>query len=323
MSCQQIIKTMNKTILITGANSGLGKDAARQAALLPEVEKIYLACRNLEKAKAAQKELEEVTGKKIFEILILDTADLSSVERAVNSLQQSIDALIMNAGGMGGKTPEALTKDGVTQIFATNVLGHVLLVNELLKADKLKNVAMYASSEAVRGIEKMDIPQPKLKSYSISEFQQIIDGSYFEKWDAMAAYAHTKLVATLWMSALARRYENIRFISVSPGATSGTQVMENLKGIMKFMFKYVLMPIVMPLRGMVHKLEVGAKRYIDAISDDSYESGKFYASEVSGTTGPLVEQSPIFPDLSNEQYQDNALEAIERILNTAQVARAA
>ena len=42
---------MNKTILITGANGGLGKDAARQLALLDGTEKIYLACRNEAKAR--------------------------------------------------------------------------------------------------------------------------------------------------------------------------------------------------------------------------------------------------------------------------------
>ena len=63
---------MNKSILITGANSGLGKDTARQLALLPKTEKIYLACRNLEKAEAAKEELEQATGRDIFEIVIMD-----------------------------------------------------------------------------------------------------------------------------------------------------------------------------------------------------------------------------------------------------------
>ena len=139
---------MNKTILITGANGGLGKDAARQLALLAETEKIYLACRNFEKAKVAKKELEESTGKNVFEILLLDTSDLTSVKKAVENLPEPVDALIMNAGGMGGKTPKTITKEGVTQMFAVNVLGHVVLVDELIKADKLTNVAMYASSEA-------------------------------------------------------------------------------------------------------------------------------------------------------------------------------
>ena len=52
---------------------------------------------------------------------------------------------------------------------------------------------------------------------------------------------------------------------------------------MRLMLKYVMMPIVFPLMGgMVHKLEIGAKRFIDAISDERYKSGVFYASKESG-----------------------------------------
>ncbi len=57
---------MNKSIMITGANAGLGKDVARQLALLPTTEKVYLACRNMDKAQAAKKELMKITGKSVF-----------------------------------------------------------------------------------------------------------------------------------------------------------------------------------------------------------------------------------------------------------------
>ena len=57
---------MNKSIMITGANAGLGKDVARQLALLPTTEKVYMACRNMDKAQAAKKELMKITGKSVF-----------------------------------------------------------------------------------------------------------------------------------------------------------------------------------------------------------------------------------------------------------------
>lgn len=308
---------MNKTIFITGANNGLGKDAARQLALEPTTEKIYLACRNLDKAIAAKRDLEELTGREIFEIILLDTTDLNSVRHAVKELPEAVDALIMNAGGMGGKTAYTMTEYGVNEMFAVNVLGHVVLVDELLKSDKLKKVALYASSEAARGVDKMSIAQPKLKNYSVEEFSRIFDGSYFDKWDPMQAYAYTKYIATLWMSAMSRKHNNIRFVSVSPGSTSGTGAVDNAPLAMKIMFKYIFMPIVLPLRGLVHKLEHGAKRYVDAISDESYETGIFYASQETKLTGPMVDQSVIFPDLANNQFQDNADKAIRKVLAAA------
>jgi NAD(P)-dependent dehydrogenase (short-subunit alcohol dehydrogenase family) len=91
---------MNKSILITGANVGVGKEAARQLALKNETEKIYLACRNPKKAEAAKADLEKSTNKKIFEILIMDVSNVESVRTAVSRLKEPIDALIMNAGGL-------------------------------------------------------------------------------------------------------------------------------------------------------------------------------------------------------------------------------
>ncbi len=306
---------MNKRILITGANGGIGKDTARQLALLNETEKIYLGCRNMERALAAKKSLEETTNRSIFEILLIDVSDPESVRSAVAKLDEPIDALIMNAGGMGGKSPGKLTKDGATLLFATNVLGHVALVDELLKTDKLRNVALYASSEAARGVKKMGMKQPEFKDSSVDEFAAVVDGSFFDNpMDPMEAYGYTKYLATLWMSSIARKYPNIRFISMSPGGTQGTAVMDNLPPLKRFMFKYIAMPIFMPMMGMAHKLETGSKRFVDGINDISLKSGTFYASKENVLTGPIVEQTSFFPSLSNPAYQDNANEAIHRFL---------
>jgi NAD(P)-dependent dehydrogenase (short-subunit alcohol dehydrogenase family) len=222
----------------------------------------------------------------------------------------------MNAGGMGGKNPGNITSYGVTDIFAANVLGHAVLLDELLKSGKLTKVALYAGSEAARGVDKMEIPRPNMKTSSVEEFESIFDGSFFsEDMDVMEAYAYVKYAATLWMSSYARKHLDIRFVSVSPGFTSGTKVMDDLPPRMRFMFKYVMMPLVMPLRGMVHKLAKGAKRFVDGINDQSYKSGGFYASGPDQLIGPVMDQSSIFPDLANHSFQDNAYKAIEKYVN--------
>src|SRR6202045_4691363 len=102
-----------KVALVTGANVGIGKEVARQLAVSGEYRRIFLACRNTDKARIAQQELQESTGKSIFQILLMDLSNVASVRSAAATLDEPIDDLVMNAGGSGGKTPLALTKDVV------------------------------------------------------------------------------------------------------------------------------------------------------------------------------------------------------------------
>src|SRR6202008_4798826 len=134
---------MNESILITGANIGLGKETARQLALKKETKKVILFCRNQVKAEAAKKDLEAQTGKKIFEIVIGDVSDTNSVRNAVEKIKEPVDAVILNAGGMVGKTAAQVTSSGMNQLGATNILGNVVLVEELIKRDKLRKAVLF------------------------------------------------------------------------------------------------------------------------------------------------------------------------------------
>ncbi len=137
-----------KAALITGANAGIGKEVARQLALRPEFSRIYLACRNQDRAKTAKAELEAVTGRHIFDIILMNVADLRSVRAGVTAIEGSVDAVIMNAGVIGDKKLMNLTADGVTTLFATNVLGHAVLLDALLMEKGLGEVAVFVGSEA-------------------------------------------------------------------------------------------------------------------------------------------------------------------------------
>ena len=157
-----------KTVLITGANAGIGKEIARQLALRPEVGRIYLGCRNAERASAAKPELKAETGRTIFDIVLMDVADLGSVRAGLADIDGSVDALVMNAGVIGPQSM-ALTADGVTTVFATNVLGHVVLLEGLLAEGRLGDVAVFVGSEAVRGVPKLRMKGPSFVSTSADE----------------------------------------------------------------------------------------------------------------------------------------------------------
>lgn len=186
-------------------------------------------------------------------------------------------------------------------MFAVNVLGHAVLVDELLGRQLLTSVVLYAGSEAARGIPRMGITRPVLHTSSVDEFAS--------NGDPMVAYATVKLTAALWMASMARQHPHIRFVTMSPGGTTGTSDMDDLPFVKKVLFKYVG-GVLMPLFGMMHGVEVGAKRYVDGLKDPEFESGRFYASEGGSPTGPVVDQATLFTDLSNSSFQDNANQAV-------------
>lgn len=302
---------MINSVLITGANSGLGKDTARQLAL-QGTQKIYISGRNQAKLEAAKVDLEQSTGKKVFEILTFDTSDLDSVRSAVASLPEPIEGLVMNAGGLGGG--DAKHNSGAVQMFAINVLGHVVLFDELVKANKLTKVAMYAGSEAANGVPRMGIPAPELKTHTIDEISAVIDGSYFDNnTNTSEYYGYVKYLAAMWVSATARQHPNLRVVTISPGGTTGTNAASNMPGVMGLFMRTIGMSM-MELFGVMHSLESGAKRYVDVLNDESYKSGTFYASREGKMTGEVVEQGQYNASLDNASYQENVNTAIHRFV---------
>lgn len=301
-----------QSVLITGANAGLGREAARQLALRNGIDKIYLACRNLKKAEAAKTALEAETGKTIFEIVIMDVSDPNSVRSAVSDMTSAVDAVILNAGGTGGRRPHSLTKSGVTNIFAANILGHVVLVDELLERQLITSTVLYAGSEAARGIPKMGVAKPDMLSCSADEYASIADGSKFgPDADPLDIYGTIKLTAAMWMGSMARQHPHVRFVTMSPGGTTGTNGMDDLPLLKKVFFKYIG-GTLMPIFGMMHNVETGAKRYVDGLLNERFESGHFYASREGSPTGPVIDQAEIDASLANPDYQDNANQAVHR-----------
>ena len=113
-----------RTVIVTGANSGLGAVTARE--LAGKGANIIMAVRNTSKGEAAA---QQITGPKVVEVRRLDLQDLSSVRQFADGVDK-VDVLINNAGIMAA--PYALTVDGFESQIGTNHLGHFALTNLLL-----------------------------------------------------------------------------------------------------------------------------------------------------------------------------------------------
>lgn len=223
-----------------------------------------------------------------------------------------------NAGGGGGTEPLKPTNDGVTFIFASNVLGHVLFVDELMRTNKLEKggSVVFVASFAARGEPSVGAARPPIDSGSLEEFKAVADGSKFKSGDKQPQYTDfygaVKLMGALWTMSMARKHQNMRFLTVDPGMARGTQGTSTLPFLTRMLMESVMW--VMQTIGRAHSVDVGAKRYCDILLDDAtYKSGVWYGSK-KGLTGELADQVEHWDLLGQESAQDNANSAIHAFL---------
>jgi NAD(P)-dependent dehydrogenase (short-subunit alcohol dehydrogenase family) len=123
----------DKIVVITGANSGIGKVAAIKFA--NEGYTVVMACRNLERSKSAQQEIMEASKNPHVELLQLDISSFKSIHQFSTVLKDKypkLDILIHNAAYLNhGEKQYLLSQDGIELSFATNTVGPFLLTREL------------------------------------------------------------------------------------------------------------------------------------------------------------------------------------------------
>ncbi|XP_059208685.1 dehydrogenase/reductase SDR family member 13-like [Centropristis striata] len=207
--CKSAAKLHGKTVIITGANTGIGKttamDLARRGA------RLILACRDRQRAEAAVQEIIQETGNSQVVFMQLDLASLKSVRSFAADFLQSesrLDLLINNAGLMNsGKT-----EDGFGMIFGVNHLGHFLLTVLLLdrlKASGPSRVVTVAS----RAHEMGTVDFNYLKTH-----RDLGPGS--GDIQLFQLYCHSKLCNVLFTYELAKRLQGsaVTCYSLHPGA---------------------------------------------------------------------------------------------------------
>lgn len=120
-----------KVVVVTGANSGLGKEVATYAAA--KGAKLYMLCRSKERAEKARAEIAEATGSDTVSVVLADLSELSQVRQAASDLQAKegkVDALVCNAGVL--LNDRTLSSEGNEVTFAAHLLGGSFLLSNLL-----------------------------------------------------------------------------------------------------------------------------------------------------------------------------------------------
>ena len=121
-----------RIVVITGANSGIGKAATERFAV--EGYRVVMACRSAERAAPVKKEIMERTGSRTIDLMELDTSSRESIVTFVRNFTEEyphLDILIHNAAYFNHGEPYRSSPDGMEIAFATNVVGPYLLTTLL------------------------------------------------------------------------------------------------------------------------------------------------------------------------------------------------
>ncbi|MEP6658564.1 MAG: SDR family oxidoreductase [Acidimicrobiales bacterium] len=250
-----------KTIVITGANAGIGKAAAGQLAALGAA--VVLTARNRAKGEAALTELRAAQPEALLELVDLDLADTASIDRCAEQLLARwprIDVLVNNAGLILDRREE--TAQGFEMTFGVNHLGHFLLTHRLL--DRLRcstpSRVVTVSSEAHRFAWR-GLP-----------FDDLMHTRRYSVWNA---YGTSKLANISFTVELSRRLEGTGVVAtcLHPG-TVRTEFGQNrdLHGIVAALYA--------PLRSILATAERGASTttYLASSSEVEGQSGGYYVN---------------------------------------------
>jgi NAD(P)-dependent dehydrogenase (short-subunit alcohol dehydrogenase family) len=198
-----------ETVIVTGANSGLGFEATKKFS--EKNARLVMACRSLEKGKEAKEKIEKELEDPELEVRRIDLADLESVKNFAKEFRANNDELHVlcnNAGVMA--VPRSETEDGFEQQFGVNHLGHFALTGHLIEV-----------LEDTEGETRVVTQSSMLHKNGEINFDDLMMEEDYDKWDA---YAQSKLANVLFGYELDRklRRENSRVKSVvcHPGFAS-------------------------------------------------------------------------------------------------------
>jgi NAD(P)-dependent dehydrogenase (short-subunit alcohol dehydrogenase family) len=268
-----------KHIAITGANSGIGFEAAK--VFVQKNAEITIFCRNPEKAEAAKLQIAKAAGPKgKVNLILMDLSSLESVRRAAPEFlanNDKLDVLINNAGLMMIPT-RTLTKDGFETQLGVNHLGHFLFAQMLFPLiEKAAGRIVAVSSIAHRwGLKRI-------------KFEDL---NFDEGYSSTASYGQSKLANMLFAQELQKRLKAkgsaVNAYVVHPGYADTNLQRTGPGGIEKWAMETFG-------RLIAHPPAHGAKSLVLAATDSEAQPVTFYGpNKWGGLSGP-VNITPIAP----------------------------
>lgn len=203
---------VGRTVLVTGATSGLGRASA--TALAAAGARVIVLGRDEQRTHAAAVQIRNATGNAAVETVIADLADLGAVRRAAADLRERLDRLDVLVNNAGALTRQrVVTVDGLELTYQTHVVAPFMLVHELLPllAATPGSRVITVSSGGMYS-ERLDVGRVQMPT---------------EGYDGVTAYARAKRAQVVLNAQWARR-EQVVFHAMHPGWADTPGVVDSL-----------------------------------------------------------------------------------------------
>lgn len=288
-----------KSIIITGATSGIGFECARQLAVIAPEEQIIIACRNLRSGNEVIGRIKQYTGHKHLRCMLLDLESLQSIRDFRDNIAKQPDAEIIaliNNAGIQVITETQYTKDGFESTFGVNHVASFYLTLLLLPFMNKNGSITFTASGVHDPKQKTGIEPPV--------FRPAKEMAYPAKTDekltvtGQRRYSTSKLDNILTVYKLQEKLADtdIRVNAFDPGMVPGTGLARTYSPVLRLVWKYVF-PLLRFFKHNVNTAPDSGKRLADLAYAEQYRhySGKYFegAKEISSSD-----------DSYNKQYQD-------------------
>lgn len=254
--CTSNIQLSGKVAIVTGANTGIGKETAKD--LARRGARVYLACRDVQKGELVASEIQATTGNSQVLVRKLDLADTKSIRAFAEGFlaeEKYLHILINNAGVM--MCPYSKTADGFEMHIGVNHLGHFLLTHLLL--EKLKE----SGPSRVVNVSSLAHHLGRIHFHNLH-------GEKF--YSAGLAYCHSKLANILFTKELARRLKGSRVTtySVHPGTVHSELIRHSTA--LRWLWQLFFFFIKTPQQGAQTSLYCAVTDGIEGLSGSHFSS---------------------------------------------------
>lgn len=263
----------NKTVMVTGGNSGIGFVTARELARLGA--QVVIICRNREKGEVAIDKIKSETGQTQIHLLLADFRSLASVRSMIKEFKTKfpqLHVLVNNAGTQQSKRLE--TEDGYETVFAVNHIAPFLLTLSLLEVLKQNRPSRIINVSS--GLHKnADIDLNDLQTKK-------------KKYNGMTVYSSSKLANILFTYELDNRLRMQGIEDITVNALSPGLVRTNLgRDSDNFFTKYIFAYFIRPLIGKSAEKGAETSIWLASSPEVEYISGKYFEDKQEIASSPL------------------------------------